>query len=112
MARSWARYGERLSQKLLMPEEQAALRGHARPANRIAKSFAAKEAFVKALGTGFEGVGYRDCGVARDERGRPFLIFSVDQQQRLATAGIARAHLALTDQDGWVLAMVVLEADG
>lgn len=110
IARVYARFGERFSHKLLMPEEQAALARAARPANRLAKAFAAKEAFAKAWGTGFRGLSHQDCGVARNALGQPQMIFSAAQQARLAERGVQRVHLALTDQDDWVLATVVIEA--
>ena len=105
-----SKYRSRFEQKVLMPQERRALEGLPQPANRIAKSFAAKEAFVKAWGSGFAGVGYQDAGVLRNAEGKPYLIFSPAMQARLDAAGITAAHLSLSDDDGRVLAFVVLEA--
>ncbi len=58
---TYARHGEHFVQRLLMPEEAAAFRGYKRPVRFLAMRFAAKEAIVKALGTGFaHGVWIRD----------------------------------------------------
>lgn len=104
-----ARHGERFIHRILMDEERAALpEGHKR-ANRLAKSFAAKEALVKALGEGFRGIDHRDCGVLRSARGAPSLAFSDRLQALLDQRGINRTHLALTDDGDWVLATVILE---
>lgn len=109
IARIYQRHGERFARKLLMPEEEVALTTAERPSNRLAKAFAAKEAFAKAWGTGFRGLSHQDCGVIRDPSGQPQMVFSSTQQARLQARGVQRVHLALTDQDDWVLAMVVIE---
>ncbi|ULQ46568.1 holo-ACP synthase [Flagellatimonas centrodinii] len=112
IAAVWQRHGDRFCHKLLMPAEQAALADVTDPVNRLAKAFAAKEALVKALGTGFRGVSHVDSGVLRAVNGAPRLVFSARLAGVLQTRGIELAHLALTDQDDWVLATVVLEGSG
>jgi holo-[acyl-carrier protein] synthase len=80
MQAAYARHGARLIHKILCAEEQREFarrleRGGSRPPARyLAMCFAAKEAFVKALGTGFRGVGYRDAGVVHLPSGRPTLV--------------------------------------
>ena len=108
--RLWAKYGAHFADKILMPEEQAQFANARRKGNFLAKAFAAKEAFVKALGTGFTGVGYRDAGVVVLSSGKPTLVFSPDMRERLDALGIAGGHVSLTDEDGRVMAFVVLEA--
>lgn len=103
------RHGQRFLDRLLTDDEQADLPEGAQRANRVAKSFAAKEALVKALGTGFRGVDHRDCGVRRTAIGAPSLQFSAALQALLDQRGISHAHLALTDDGDWVLATVILE---
>ena len=69
------KYGERFVEHLLMPEERAQLERTARPARFLAMHFAAKEAIVKAMGTGFaHGVWIRDVGMVQNEWGRPEVI--------------------------------------
>lgn len=107
--RLWAKYGQHFAEKILMPEERAQFARARRPGNFLAKAFAAKEAFVKALGTGFHGVSYRDAGVVSLPSGKPELAFSAAMRARLDALGIGGGHVSLTDEDGRVLAFVVLE---
>jgi holo-[acyl-carrier protein] synthase len=104
-----ARYGDRLERRMLHPLEAAAFAQAKHPGNFLAKSFAAKEAFVKALGTGFRGVAHHEVGVVRDTLGKPGLVYSDRLQALLAERGIRCAHLSLSDDAGLVCAMVVLE---
>ncbi|MFP5357643.1 MAG: holo-ACP synthase [Gammaproteobacteria bacterium] len=109
MQAAWLRFGERLARKLLMPEELERFARARRPARSLAMAFAAKEATVKALGTGFRGVGYRDCGVVHAASGQPQLVFSPALRARLDALGVAGGHVSLTDEGGMICAMVVLE---
>lgn len=109
IARVYQRHGQRFVERVLMPEEQAAFAQAGRPDNFLAKAFAAKEAFAKAWGTGFAGLAHHDVGVLRDAAGKPQLVFSAVQQARLRQRGVGAAHLSLSDDDGRVLAFVVLE---
>ena len=81
----YARQGQRALTKLLMPEERAALPAAKSIGYGIARAFAAKEAFVKALGTGFHGVSYQDVGALREPKARPRLIVSRAMQARLVS---------------------------
>ncbi|MDO9451595.1 MAG: holo-ACP synthase [Stagnimonas sp.] len=107
--RLWSKYGEHFANKILLPEERAQFEQARRKGNFLAKAFAAKEAFVKALGTGFHGVGYRDAGVVSLPSGKPTLVFSAAMRLRLEALNIAGGHVSLTDEDGRVMAFVVLE---
>ncbi len=109
MQKVFARHSDRLVQRILMDAEIKELRRRKNPARRLAFSFAAKEAFVKALGTGFRGVSYRDAGVVHEESGKPTLIFSTKMRARLKKLGIVASHVSLTDEGGMACAMVVLE---
>lgn len=108
----WQRHGQRAALKLLHPDERPALARSNNPGHYLARAFAVKEAFVKALGTGFRGVGYHDVGVLREPEQRPRLIFSAAMQARLAALGIDGAHLSLSDEGGMIQAFVVLERSG
>lgn len=103
------RHGRRLLDKLLCAAELREVRARANTARALAMCFAAKEAFVKALGTGFAGVGYKDAGVVREPGGRPRLVFSRRMQARLKREGVTAAHVSLSDDNGLVCAYVVLE---
>jgi holo-[acyl-carrier protein] synthase len=107
--KTWRRHGERFVQRLLMPEEQAAFRVYKRPVRFLAMRFAAKEAIVKALGTGFaHGVWIRDVGIVPNAWGRPEVIWS-DRGRRVRDGlGAGDGHVTLTDEAGLVVAVAVL----
>src|SRR6202020_2564249 len=75
--RVFAKHGERFVAHLLLPEERAQLERTARPTRFLAMHFAAKEAVVKAMGTGFaHGVWIRDVGMVQNAWGRPGGVYS------------------------------------
>ena len=107
-----ARHPTRFARKLLHPAELRQYLQSRRATNFLAKSWAAKEAFGKALGTGVRGYANPDVGIVRNEIGRPPLIYSESMQARLDALGIVAGHVSLSDEDGMVLAYVVLERAG
>jgi holo-[acyl-carrier protein] synthase len=71
--------------------------------------FAAKEAVVKAMGTGFaNGMWVRDVGVVPNALGRPEVIYSPRGIEMCGKLGIGEGHLTLTDEAGLVVAVAVL----
>lgn len=103
------RHGERFARKILAEDEWSGFVGDNRPAYYLAKRFAAKEATVKALGTGFRrGFGLRHIAVVHDVLGKPGLRFVPDMQQRVREMGAGEALLTLSDEDDLALAFVVL----
>lgn len=106
------RHGDRLPMRILQDEEMARFRASKRPANFLAKSFAVKEATVKALGLGFRGVGYRDYGWIQDALGKPMVNCSEKGRRVMRSHGAHNAHLSLTDEGDLVMAFVVLESSG
>jgi holo-[acyl-carrier protein] synthase len=104
-----ARHGERFVNHLLMPPEEAACRDQPRPERFLAMRFAAKEAIVKAMGTGFaQGMWMRDCGIAANELGKPEIIWSERGRERCRQLGIGEGHVTLTDEAGLVVAVAIL----
>jgi holo-[acyl-carrier protein] synthase len=109
VADAYERFGRRFAERLLMPQELAAFEDHKRPARFLAMRFAAKEAIVKALGTGFaHGVWIRDVGFMPDRWGRPDIVFSPRGRQVADSLGAGDGHLSLTDEAGLVVAVAVL----
>ncbi len=110
------RFGARFEKRVFTETEQA--KGNRRPftkAGTLAKRFAAKEAYSKAVGTGFKaGVFMKDIGVVNAPSGAPTLALSGGAAARLAAltpAGHeAVIHLTLTDDHPWAQAFVVIEA--
>jgi holo-[acyl-carrier protein] synthase len=80
-------------------------------AQHLALRFAAKEAFLKALGTGLrDGINWLDIEICNDEAGKPHLIVSGKAAAQLAITGAETSHLSLSDDGGFAIAMVILEA--
>ncbi|MBI3171156.1 MAG: holo-ACP synthase [Hydrocarboniphaga effusa] len=104
----YRRHGRRFVERLLHARELSAFRTARKPALFLAKCFAVKEAFVKALGTGFNGVAHDEVGAIRDKLGRPELVFGAKLKRRLDRLKIKTTHLSLSDEGGLVCAMVVL----
>jgi holo-[acyl-carrier protein] synthase len=111
-----ARHGERFELRCFTEVERAkaARRPFAR-AGTYAKRFAAKEAFSKAVGTGFyRGVHMKDIGVVNAPSGAPTLVLTGGAAKRLAEmvpeGHEAVIHLTLTDDHPWAQAFVVIEA--
>jgi len=109
-----AKYGERFARKILCEPEMRRFENHRLKANYLAKRFAAKEAFSKAVGTGFKrGVFMKDIGVVNAPSGAPTLHLTGGARARLdalTPAGHAMAvHLTMTDDHPWAQAFVILE---
>ena len=110
------RYGERFENRVFTETERAKARK--RPftiAGTYAKRFAAKEAFSKAVGTGFRrGVYMKDIGVTNLPSGAPTLSLSNGAAKALAQitpeGHVAHVHLTLTDDHPWAQAFVIIEA--
>jgi holo-[acyl-carrier protein] synthase len=108
---TYARFGERFVERLLLPAEREQLGRTNRPERFLAMRFAAKEAVVKAMGTGFaHGMWIRDVGVVQNAWGKPEVVFSARGERMRRKLGIGAAHVTLTDEAGLIVAVAVLEA--
>ncbi|MBD3670408.1 MAG: holo-ACP synthase [Gammaproteobacteria bacterium] len=104
------RHGRRFAERILTPQEMAEFDASARPAHFLSKRFAAKEALVKALGTGFRhGISLKHIEVGRDEWGKPLMKFLGEAANRISSANIGASHLSLSDETEYAVAFVVLE---
>jgi holo-[acyl-carrier protein] synthase len=116
IANSLSRYGERFENRVFTDIEIAKARRHPFTiAGTYAKRFAAKEAFSKAVGTGFRrGVFMKDIGVVNAPSGAPTLALTGGAALRLEEmtpqGHEARIHLTLTDDHPWAQAFVIIEA--
>ena len=109
VAATYERFGERFVHRLLMPEELREFRLTHNPVRFLGMRFAAKEAVVKALGTGFaNGMWIRDAGVVHDSRGKPEIIYSARGLQVCRDLGVGAGHLTLSDEAGLILAVAIL----
>jgi holo-[acyl-carrier protein] synthase len=103
------RYGDHFIDRLLMPQERAQLAMTQRRVRFVAMRFAAKEAIVKAMGTGFShGVWIRDVGVVQNSWGKPEVVFSERGDRVRRGLGVGQGHVTLTDEAGLVVAVAVL----
>ena len=106
---TYERFGEHFVNRLLMDEERALFEQTKRPVRFLAMRFAAKEAAVKAMGTGFaNGMWIRDVGTTNNDWGRPLLIWSPRGQKVCEKLGIGEGHVSLTDEAGLILAFAVV----
>jgi holo-[acyl-carrier protein] synthase len=111
VAALWARYGERFAVHILSENELPELGGRADPARFLAKRFAAKEAFAKAVGSGMRHpVTLRRIGVTHDGLGKPVLQFDETLRTWLVQLGINGHHVSISDERDFIVAFVVLES--
>jgi len=109
MHASYARFGAHLVERLLLPQERVQFERTKRPERFLAMRFAAKEAIVKAMGTGFaHGMWIRDVGIVQNRWGRPEVIYSARGTRLKRRLGIGAGHVTLTDEAGLVVAVAVL----
>jgi len=105
----YARFGGRFVERLLLPAEREQLARTRRPQRFLAMRFAAKEAIVKAMGTGFaHGVWIRDIGVVQNAWGRPEVVYSPRGDAVRRALGVGDGHVTLTDEAGLIVAVAVL----
>ncbi|MAR70843.1 MULTISPECIES: holo-ACP synthase [Halomonas] len=105
-----ARHGARFAERILGPLEAERYTEAPRPSAFLAKRFAAKEAWLKALGTGLRhGMRWTEIQVVNDPLGRPELVVSGEALRLADQAGVGACHLSLSDESDVALAFVVLE---
>ena len=100
------RYGGRFLERVYTSGEIAYCRG--RPPN-LAARFAAKEATMKALGTGVRGVGWKDIEVVRQESGAPSIRLHGRAERRGERLGVREISLSLSHSEDYAVAFVVIQ---
>jgi holo-[acyl-carrier protein] synthase len=106
---TYTRFGERFAERLLLDEEQSLFAKSKNKARFLGMRFAAKEAIVKALGTGFaNGIWVRDVGSVPNELGQPQVVFSERGRAVCERLGAGQGFLTLTDEAGLIVAVAVL----
>jgi len=110
VAAALERFGERFLRRVFTDGEIRYCDSKANRVERYAARFAAKEAAMKALGTGWShGVRWRDLEVLRQPGGRPTVAFHGKAAEFAAKLGVAHAALSLTHTKAEALAQVILE---
>ncbi|NIO00838.1 MAG: holo-[acyl-carrier-protein] synthase [Candidatus Latescibacteria bacterium] len=103
-------YGDRFLAKVFTPWEQEYARRWKAPDARLAARFAAKEACMKALGTGWSrGVRWKDIEIIRGAGGQPELSLHGEAKKRLLELQAEKAHLTITHSREYATAVVILE---
>lgn len=103
------RWGDRFLDRVFRPGELSRSRRHPRAwAEHVAGRFAAKEAAMKALGTGWRGLAFRDVEVGRDPRGKPTLAFHGRALDRSRKLRVASTEVSITHAGTMAAAVVAL----
>ncbi|HEU5453734.1 MAG TPA: holo-[acyl-carrier-protein] synthase [Terriglobales bacterium] len=110
IAQTIARYGDRFVRRVFTDGEIRYCESKANKVERYAARFAAKEAALKAIGTGWSrGVAWREVEVRREPGGRPSIGFSGRAGEFAAKLGMKRASLSLSHTADHAIAQVILE---
>jgi holo-[acyl-carrier protein] synthase len=110
---SIARYGDRFLNRIYTPGERAYASSKANAAERFAARFAAKEAGMKAIGTGWNfGVTWKDFEVVNERSGRPTLLLRGVAAQIAERLGTQQVTISLTHTSELAFAVVILEGKG
>jgi len=105
-------FGDDFAKRILAESELASyLESHIK-ARFLAKRFAAKEAFSKALGTGLRAPAtFQNISVSHDDLGKPLLVLAPELQALLQSKNITQMHLSISDEKNLAAAFVVLEVN-
>jgi len=110
VARLLDKYGERFVRRVLTPVERMRYAGTGQRVLFLANRFAAKEAFSKAMGTGFRYPVTLQCiSVVQNSAGKPGFDFSEALEALVRQRGISGHHLTISDESNLACACVVLE---
>ena len=111
IARLLDKYGERFARRVLTPLEWPAYEKSGRRVLYVANRFAAKEAFSKAMGTGFRYPVTLQCiSIVQNRAGKPGLQFHPNLEVLVKQEGIVGHHVTISDEKSLACACVVLEA--
>jgi holo-[acyl-carrier protein] synthase len=111
--RSIAQFGDRFVHRIYTDQERAYASSKANAAERFAARFAAKEAGMKAIGTGWRrGVTWKDFEVVNERSGRPTLTLSGVAREVADQLGVSRISISLTHTQEMAFAIVILEDGG
>lgn len=103
-------FGDEFAKRILAESELASYAKSHIKARFLAKRFAAKEAFSKALGTGLRAPAtFQNIAVSHDDLGKPLLILAPELQASLQSKNIIQTHISISDEKNLAAAFVVLE---
>ncbi len=108
IADSYARFGKRFAERILTEAETRYVFGRERNfAQRFAARFAAKEAIAKALGTGWNGIGWKEVEITRKPSGEPGIVLHGRAAVRAQYLGLTKFEVSLSHEREYATAMVV-----
>jgi len=108
--RALGRWGERLYKKVFTLEELSFCLKKAQPGKHLALRFAAKEAFLKALGIGmFQGVAWKEIEILNDPLGRPQIRLMGEAERICRKKGIKEVFVSISHEEEYGIAQVLLE---
>ncbi len=103
-------HGERFLDRVFTEVERAYCSSRPEPAQHFAGRFAAKEAVLKALGTGWaDGVGWKHIEVTNTEKGKPEVRLTGRAEELARAMGAGRVHVSISHADGYAVAQAVLD---
>ena len=106
------RWQDRFLHRIYTEAECRACLQRASPYASLAGRFAAKEAILKALGTGLsEGLSWRDIQILNDARGRPVVSLQGKADVLVRSAGVTHIHVSLSHDSDYAVAQAILTAD-
>ncbi len=104
-------FGDKFAERILSSQELATSNFKNRPVQYVAKRFAAKEALMKALGTGLaEGLSFTDFSVLNDSKGKPFAVLTGKALEKSDSLGIKSWSISLSDEKHYAVAFVIAES--
>jgi holo-[acyl-carrier protein] synthase len=108
---SLQQFGDEFAKRILVESEWASYQQSAIKPRFLAKRFAAKEAFSKALGTGLRAPAtFQNIAVSHDDLGKPVLVLAPALLTLLQAKNIAHTHITISDEKNLAAAFVVLES--
>ncbi len=109
MSRNLERFGDKFARRILSEVEFPEFQKSKQPAHFLARRFAAKEATVKAMGTGFSnGVAMKQITVGHDDSGKPGLVLDGVAKEFLQDNNITGLHISIADEQDHAVAFVTL----
>ncbi len=112
IARALSRWGDRFVLRIFTESERLRAGNGPNRVLRLAARFAAKEAVMKALGTGRKGVGWREIEITNDPAGRPRVRLWGRAARVAKRRGIQEVHISLTHGRAYAVAFAVAEGEG
>lgn len=101
-----------LAQRVLTPDELSGYQSTSDSVRYFAKRFAAKEAVVKAIGSGIgRGVSWQHIEITKDALGKPLVVLSLGALHFAELQGIRRVHLSYSDEREYVVAFAIADSD-